>query len=99
MVIGDLRFRAGPGAFGYVPIGVPHAFRVESPTATFLTFITPPGLEGYFEELGVAVDARTLPPPGLVLPTDAQIAAVAAHYGKRILGPFPEAGTRRRGAF
>src|SRR5690348_2442868 len=24
MVVGDLRFHAGPGAFGYVPIGVPH---------------------------------------------------------------------------
>ena len=92
MVVGDLRFRAGPGAFGYVPIGVPHAFRVESPTATFLTFITPPGLEGYFEELGEVAGARTLPPPGLVLPDAARIEAVAAKYGTRILGPFPEAG-------
>lgn len=92
MVIGGLRFRAGPGAFGYVPVGVSHAFRVESPTATFLTFITPPGLEGYFEELGVVADARTLPPPGLVLPDAAQIEAVAAKYGTRILGPFPNVG-------
>ncbi len=92
MVIGELRFRAGPGAFGYVPIDVPHAFRVESPTATFLTFITPPGLEGYFEELGEVATARTLPPAGLVLPDAARIEAVATKYGTRILGPFPEAG-------
>lgn len=91
MVVGDTRFKAGAGAFGYVPIGVPHAFRVESPTATFLTFITPPGLEGYFEELGEEAKARTLPPPGLQLPTDAQIEAVATKYGTKILGPFPEA--------
>ena len=90
MVIGDLRFHAGPGAFGYVPIGVSHAFRVESPTATFLTVITPPGLEGYFEELGEVATARTLPPPGLVLPDDAHIKAVAMKYGTQILGPFPE---------
>jgi mannose-6-phosphate isomerase-like protein (cupin superfamily) len=92
MVIGDLRFHAGPGAFGYVPIGVSHAFRIESPTATFLTFITPPGLEGYFEELGEPATARTLPPPGLVLPDEARIEAVATKYGTRILGPFPEPG-------
>lgn len=92
MVIGELRFRAGPGAFGYVPIDVPHAFRVESSTATFLTFITPPGLEGYFEELGEVATARTLPPPGLVLPDAARIEAVATKYGTRIIGPFPETG-------
>lgn len=91
MVVGDLRFHAGAGAFGYVPIGVPHAFKVDSPMAKFLTFITPPGLEGYFEELGQVATARTLPPPGLVLPSDAQINAVANKYGTTILGPFPEA--------
>lgn len=90
MVIGELRFSAGPGAFGYVPIGVPHAFRVESPTATFLTFITPPGLEGYFEELGEVAQTRTLPPPGLILPDATRIEAVATKYGTRILGPFPD---------
>ena len=92
MVVGELRFRAGPGAFGYVPIGVPHAFRVESPTATFLTFITPPGLEGYFEELGEVAGTRTLPPAGLILRDAARIEAVATKYGTRILGPFPEPG-------
>ena len=91
MVVGDTRFTAGAGAFGYVPIGVPHAFRVESQSATFLTFITPPGLEGYFEELGEVAKARTLPPPGLKLPTDEQILAVATKYGTKILGGFPEA--------
>src|SRR5688572_29240535 len=43
MTIGEVTFRAAPGAFGYVPSGVAHSFRVESPTAKFLTFITPPG--------------------------------------------------------
>jgi len=36
--------------------------------------------------------APTLPPPGLVLPDEARIEAVAVKYGTQILGPFPEAG-------
>lgn len=84
MTIGDLTFRAAAGAFGYVPATVPHAFRVESPTAKFLTFITPPGLEGYFEDLGEPASARTLPPASLILPDDARIQAVATKYGTKI---------------
>jgi mannose-6-phosphate isomerase-like protein (cupin superfamily) len=90
MVIGDTRFEAGPGAFGYVPMGVQHAFKVNSTTAKFLTFITPPGLEGYFEELGQEATTRTLPPAGLAVPDEATIEAVAAKYGTQILGPYPE---------
>jgi mannose-6-phosphate isomerase-like protein (cupin superfamily) len=92
MVIGDLTFRAPAGAFGLVPATVSHAFTVESPTAKFLTFITPPGLEGYFEDLGVEAGARTLPPDTLTLPDDATILAVATKYGTRILGPAPKSG-------
>jgi len=84
MTIGDLTFRAAAGAFGYVPATVPHSFRVESPTAKFLTFITPPGLEGYFEDLGEPALTRTLPPDSLALPDDARIQAVATKYGTRI---------------
>src|SRR6266700_7942804 len=83
MTIGDLSFRAAAGAFGYVPATVPHSFRVESPMAKFLTFITPPGLEGYFEDLGEPAATRTLPPPSLSLPDDARIQAVATKYGTR----------------
>ena len=92
MTIGERSFRAGPGAFGYVPIGVPHAFRVESDTAKFLTFITPPGLEGYFEDLGEIAGARTLPPAGLILPDPDRIQAVATKYGTRLLASSPEGG-------
>jgi len=89
MTIGDLSFRAGPGAFGYVPVGVAHAFRVESETAKFLTFVTPPGMEGYFEDLGAEALTRTLPPAGLIVPDDARIQEIAAKYGTRLLGSPP----------
>jgi quercetin dioxygenase-like cupin family protein len=85
MTIGDGTFRAPAGSFGFVPALVPHSFRVESPTAKFLTFITPPGLEGYFEDLGTEAGTRGLPPADLAVPSDARIAEIATKYGTRLL--------------
>ncbi len=85
MTIGERTFRVGAGGFGYVPIGVAHSFRVESETSTFLTFITPPGLEGYFEDLGTVAGTRGLPPADLVVPDDARIHEIATKYGTTLL--------------
>jgi mannose-6-phosphate isomerase-like protein (cupin superfamily) len=51
---GDDRFRAEPGAFAYLPRGVPHAFRSVGGPATALLIVTPGGLDEYFAELHAA---------------------------------------------
>jgi mannose-6-phosphate isomerase-like protein (cupin superfamily) len=85
MTIGDQSFRATAGAFGLVPATIAHSFKVESETAKFLTFITPPGLEGYFEDLGEPALTRTLPPASRPVPDDARIHEVATNYGTKLL--------------
>ena len=56
--VGDEEFAAGPGAVVFAPRQVPHAHRRVVPrTGTFLTMVSPPGLEGFFRELSAAEDA------------------------------------------
>jgi quercetin dioxygenase-like cupin family protein len=62
-VVGDTTQAAGKGAFVYVPLDVPHAFRVESETVRLLN-VTTPQHEQFFRAAGVHAPANTLPPPG-----------------------------------
>src|SRR6186713_2375850 len=53
MRCGDRTFRAGPGAFVFLPRDVPHTFVVEgNAPARMLTLLTPGGGEGLFVEGG-----------------------------------------------
>jgi mannose-6-phosphate isomerase-like protein (cupin superfamily) len=85
VVCGDTDVVAGPGAFAFLPRGVPHAFRVmgDEP-ARMLAIFTPGGLEAMFVDAGVPTDAARLPDPGAAL-------AVAdldvARHGIELVGP------------
>ena len=60
--IGDQLVRAKPGAYVFIPPGVPHNIgnASDKPARMFLT-VSPPGHEHYFEEL-VNLVARSNPP-------------------------------------
>ncbi len=86
-VCGDDRFCAGPGAWVFLPKGVPHAFRVGASGARLLTVSAPAGFADFVRAAGEPGVGRTLPPAG---PVDVErLAAIAGHYGIEILGPPP----------
>src|SRR5262245_1324420 len=76
---GDEEFAAGPGAFVYMPRGVPHTFRLEGGTpARLLLLLTPGGGEDFFVAPGRPAAGPGLPPPAP--PDVAALAAVAARF-------------------
>jgi quercetin dioxygenase-like cupin family protein len=78
--------RAGAGTFVHVPKGSPHAFRVDSETATFFT-LTNAQHESFIRAVAEPARERTIPPQG---PPDMQkIGAAAEEYAVEILGPPP----------
>ncbi len=83
--VGDQTVEASVSSFVHIPAKVKHAFRVDSPTARFLTWITPPGLAGFFEEAGELAKTPTLPPAPLDVK---RLAALMVKYDQEVLGPF-----------
>jgi quercetin dioxygenase-like cupin family protein len=79
--------RATPGALVFVPRGTPHSFRVESPTARWLTISTAAGHERFYRAGGDAAGARTLPPEAA--PDIPRVEAAGRQYGVELLGPPP----------
>ncbi len=50
------------GSFIYLPLGLPHAFRITGATpARFLSFVAPAGLMDLYDEVGVPATERRLP--------------------------------------
>ncbi len=93
-ILGDQTIQAPAGSFVFVPPSAKHGFVVESSEARFLTFVTPAGLEAFFEELSEPAKVRILPPP-LERPLDVErIEMVMAKYGQKLLGPPPTPRTR-----
>src|SRR6478752_7366846 len=80
MQCGEQRFRAGAGAFVFLPRDVPHTFVVEGDRpARMLTFLTPGGGEGVFIEGGRPAEDAGLPPAAP--PDIPRLQAVNARYG------------------
>jgi quercetin dioxygenase-like cupin family protein len=99
---GRIDYRAGddlhelePGSFLYLPLGIPHAFRIrgEAP-ARFLSLTTPGGLMGLYDEVGVPATAMHLPGEGEGRDLADEISRwneVGPRYGLEVLGPpIPE---------
>jgi hypothetical protein len=65
---GDEELEAAPGAFIYLPRGVPHAFRSGSDGAKMLGLTMPGGLERLYGLVGREAEARRLPtdPPNVM---------------------------------
>jgi mannose-6-phosphate isomerase-like protein (cupin superfamily) len=89
---GEIRFRqgmedfiAGPDTLVWVPREVPHAFRVQSPSARALVIVSPGGLEQMFAEGGVPVSEAAEPPTQEYDPDAAR--ALAEKFGFDVIGP------------
>ena len=84
ILVGEERFRAGPGAFAHLPRGVPHAYRnVGEGIARFLTLMVPAGLERFFKEVGTPAAHNSMPPPGDEADL-AKVIEIASRYGVTI---------------
>jgi len=83
---------AGPGTTVFMPRGVPHTFRVQSPVARILGVMTPGGFEALFRNLGVPAAARTLPLAGVVPFDVPAVMAEQERLGTRVVGA-PLTGT------
>lgn len=93
LVLGDAEVRLQPGAFGFAPAGVHHAFRLDSVDAHLLLLITPgaSGHEAMFEAMGQPAETEGLSPPLLAPPDPGALSAIAASHGTVIVGPPPQA--------
>jgi mannose-6-phosphate isomerase-like protein (cupin superfamily) len=83
---GDDRYEVAEGGICLLPRGVPHAYRVTSPTTTFLNLSTPAGLERAFREAGWSHGGE---PPADWAVTPAAVGAAMAKVGCTVLGPPP----------
>lgn len=85
--------RVTEGNLVYLPANLEHAFRIVSPTAHFLTLITPAGFESFFADSGIALQQDfhgELPVPGPLSPEEgAALQAILTPLGCTITGPPP----------
>jgi mannose-6-phosphate isomerase-like protein (cupin superfamily) len=78
---------AGPGTSVWMPRGVPHTFRVQSPVAVLIGVMTPGHFEELFHNLSIPAARRALPEPGtapLDIPT---VMAEQRRLGTEVVGP------------
>jgi quercetin dioxygenase-like cupin family protein len=99
---GEIEYRAGEttyeltgGAFLFLPLGLPHAFRIRGDTpARFLALTTPGGLMGLYDEVGVPAAGMHLPGDGEGRSMEEEIGRwneVGPRYGLEVVGPpLPE---------
>jgi len=94
---GTMVYRAGDefhhlaaGSFIYLPMGVPHAFRITGTTPVrFLSFDSPAGLMDLYDEVGMPATERRLPgADGFSI--DEEIprwSEISPRYGLQVVGP------------
>ena len=87
--IGEDLIEGTAGTFAFVPRGIEHAFRIQSPEARLLLLVTPgnAGHEALFEEMGEPAENHVVPPPPSAPPDVELLAAIAARHGTTIVGP------------
>jgi quercetin dioxygenase-like cupin family protein len=87
---------AGPGASVYMPRGVPHTFRIQSPVARVLGVISPGDFEQLFRTLSVPAGRATLPTPGSVPFDVSAVMAEQIRLGTQVVGPPMSAADAER---
>jgi quercetin dioxygenase-like cupin family protein len=99
---GQIEYRAGEetydlteGSFLYLPLGLPHAFRIRGDEpARFLGLTAPGGLMGLYDEVGVPAAGMHIPSEGEGRSMEEEIARwneVGPRYGLQVVGPpLPE---------
>lgn len=79
---GNVVTEARAGDHVFQPRGVPHFFKLKTPTARMLVTFTPGGLEEAYRRLGVPAQRLELPAPPAGPPTPEQLATVARVFGE-----------------
>jgi mannose-6-phosphate isomerase-like protein (cupin superfamily) len=74
--------RCPSGSFIFIPVGVPHGFRVGGVPSRKLNFYFPAAMVGYFDDLAAAL--------GRLDVTDDELARVAEAHHMHIVGPPSE---------
>ena len=92
---GDDLHELSDGSFIYLPLGMPHAFRIRGARpARILALTTPGGLMGLYDEVGVPAGSMHVPGEGEGLEMPEEIARwneVGPRYGLEVVGPpIPE---------
>jgi quercetin dioxygenase-like cupin family protein len=83
--VGGATSDAGPGTVVHLPRGVPHAFRVVSPTARLQNLIAPAGFEDFFRQLSEPAPRRAIPPAGAGMAGLDRLPEVCAGFGVTLL--------------
>ena len=78
---------AGPGTTVYMPRGVPHTFRIQSPVARMLGIMTPGAFEQLFRNLSAPAGERALPARGTVPLDVPAVMAEQIRLGTEVVGP------------
>jgi mannose-6-phosphate isomerase-like protein (cupin superfamily) len=81
------RLLAGPGTSVYMPRGVPHTFRIQTPVAAMLGVIAPGEFEQLFRNLSVPAAKRELPAPETVPLDIPAVMAEPTRLGTQVVGP------------
>jgi quercetin dioxygenase-like cupin family protein len=95
---GTIEYRAGEethilsdGSFLYLPLGVPHAFRIRgAKPARFIGLTAPGGLMGLYDEVGLPAGAMRVPEEGEGRSMSEEIGRwneVGPRYGLEVVGP------------
>ena len=87
--LGEKQRRLGVGACVVAQQGVPHTYRVESPTGRFLTVTGGEDFERFVRAVGRPADQMVLPPPAgpTTVEMMARLAKIAASHGIEFCGP------------
>jgi quercetin dioxygenase-like cupin family protein len=85
-VLPGREIRLAAGETFRAPRGIPHTYRVESPTARLLVFCSPARFDGFVRAVSEPAPAEELPPRGRPIDPES-FAATAAEYGIELLGP------------
>jgi glyoxylate utilization-related uncharacterized protein len=70
------------GSFIFIPLGMPHGFRVGNVASQKLNFYTPAAMVGCFDELSSATKEEGVDPTVL--------SEIADRYAMEVIGPVPE---------
>ena len=81
------RLLAGAGTSVFMPRGIPHTFRIESPVARLLGVIAPGAFEQLFRNLSVSALERRLPERGSVPLDVPAVIAEQTRLGTEVVGP------------
>jgi quercetin dioxygenase-like cupin family protein len=85
--VAESTWTAEAGTFVWAPRGLPHTFRVDSPTARLLGLAVPGGFDRFVVATGRPAEAATLPPPPEGPPDIGALVVAAREHGMEVVGP------------